>query len=591
MESRANRRAVTSPTIAMVLIGVLTLAGVILPAGPKVLAADDTATTQKADPITPRDLKRAEKVFGLLFSDPERELMLDGLNAQLDDYQAIRTLPVSNDIAPAIQFNPVPPGVTIERSAGKSVRSRIKAPPVPDDLEQLAFLPVTHLAELIRTRAVTSVDLTRMYIRRIRRLDPHLRAVITLTEALALSQAGRADREIAAGDYKGPLHGIPWGAKDLLSTRGIPTTWGATPFKDQVIDEDATVVRRLEQAGAVLVAKLSLGALAWGDVWFDGRTNNPWNLEQGSSGSSAGPASATAAGLVGFTIGSETWGSIVSPSTRCGTTGLRPTFGRVSRHGAMALSWTMDKLGPICRSVEDCALVLEAIYGPDGKDATVIDAPFHWNAELDIRTLRVGYVKALFETELGEDEDAEMRANDLRSLEELRDLGIELIPIELPDLPIDALGLILSAEAGAAFNDLTLSGRDDLLVRQVEFAWPNVLRQARLIPAVEYIQANRIRSMVMSRMAEIMREIDVYVAPSFGGNDLLMTNLTGHPSVVLPNGFREDGTPTSIVFTGRLFGEEKLLAMAKAYQDSTSYHLKHPPLDEMIAKMESKDQE
>jgi Asp-tRNA(Asn)/Glu-tRNA(Gln) amidotransferase A subunit family amidase len=351
-----------------------------------------------------------------------------------------------------------------------------------------------------------------------------------------------------------------------------------------MIDEDATVVQRLEEAGAVLVAKLTLGALAWGDVWFGGRTNNPWNLEQGSSGSSAGPAAATAAGLVGFSIGSETWGSIVSPATRCGATGLRPTFGRVSRHGAMALSWTMDKLGPICRSVEDCALVLEAIYGPDGKDATVVEAPFHWNAELDIRTLRVGYVKSLFEEELAEDDDAEMRANDLATLDALRDLGIALIPIELPNLPVDALSLILSAEAAAAFDELTRSGQDDLLVRQIEDAWPNVLRQARFIPAVEYIQANRIRTLVMSRMAEILREIDVYVAPSFGGNNLLLTNLTGHPSVVLPNGFREDGTPTSISFMGRLFGEDKLLALAKVYQDATSFHLKHPPIDEMIAK-------
>ena len=583
---------------AVLLAVALALAGPAVSAGTAVLAADvaaaadtpagDGAALEEADPITRRVLKRAETVFGLQFTDPERELMLDGLNEQLQSYQAIRTFSLANGIAPAIRFDPIPPGGRVDATAGESVRSRITAPPVPADLEAIAFLPVTHLAELIRTRAVTSVELTRMYLDRIRRLDPHLKAVVTLTEDLALKQAARADREIAAGRYRGPLHGIPWGAKDLLSTRGIPTTWGAMPFKGQMIDEDATVVQRLEEAGAVLVAKLTLGALAWGDVWFGGRTNNPWNLEQGSSGSSAGPASATAAGLVGFSIGSETWGSIISPSTRCGTTGLRPTFGRVSRHGAMALSWTMDKLGPICRSVEDCALVFEAIHGPDGKDATVIETPFRWNADLDIRTLRVGYVKSLFEAAPGEDDDAEMRANDLRTLEALRGLGIELVPIELPDLPIDALSLILSAEAAAAFNDLTLSGRDDLLVRQIEDAWPNVLRQARLIPAVEYIQANRIRTVVMSRMAEILRDIDVYVAPAFGGSNLLLTNLTGHPSVVLPNGFREDGTPTSITFMGRLFGEDKLLALAKAYQDATEFHLKHPPLDEMIAESAAK---
>ncbi|MFQ5876408.1 MAG: amidase [Acidobacteriota bacterium] len=577
-------------------------------------------STDVAGPITRRILMRAEKVVGLAFTDREREQMLDGLNELLEDYEAIRKTPLASSVPPAVQFNPAPPGLTIEGGARMSARNpRIETraaasargeseprpareestpagvkpptggmkprprettpPPVPADLDDLAFLPVTRLAALIKSRRITSVELTRMYLDRLKRLDPQLKCVITLTEELALEQAARADREIASGKYRGPLHGIPWGAKDLLSTRGIRTTWGAMPYKDQVPDEDATVVKRLEEAGAVLVAKLSLGALAWGDVWFGGRTNNPWNLEQGSSGSSAGPAAATAAGLVGFSIGSETWGSIVSPATRCGVTGLRPTYGRVSRHGAMALSWTMDKLGPMCRTVEDCALVLEAIYGPDGKDATVVDAPFAWDADLDATSLRVGYVRSLFEAPLEEGEDEEMRAHDLATLETLRGLGIEPIPIELPDLPVDALGLILTAEAGAAFDDLTRSGRDDLLVRQIENAWPNVLRQSRMIPAVEYIQANRIRTLVMRRMSEIMKEIDVYVAPSFGGNNLLLTNLTGHPAVVLPNGFRKDGTPTSITFVGRLFGEAKLLALAMAYQDATTFHLKHPSLE------------
>ncbi len=540
------------------------------------------AASETVAPITRRVLMRAEKVAGLMFTDDERELMLDGLNEQLKSYAAIRATPVPNGVPPAIRFDPIPGGLPRGSGEGVSAPSKVTAPPVPADLEDLAFLPVTQLAALLRTRAISSVELTRMYLGRLKRLDPHLKAVVTLTEDLALKQAARADREIAAGRYRGPLHGIPWGAKDLLSTRGIPTTWGATPFKEQMIDEDATVVTRLEEAGAVLVAKLTLGALAWGDVWFGGRTNNPWNLEQGASGSSAGPASATAAGLVGFSIGSETWGSIVSPGTRCGVTGLRPTFGRVSRHGAMALSWTMDKLGPLCRTVEDCALVFEAIHGPDGKDATVVEAPYAWNAGLDVKSLRIGYVKSLFEAPLGEDDDAEMRAHDLATLDALRDLGIELVPIELPDLPIDALGLILSAEAAAAFDDLTRSGQDDLLVRQIEDAWPNVLRQARMIPAVEYIQANRIRTLVMRRMAEILEEIDVYVAPSFGGSNLLLTNLTGHPAVVLPNGFRKDGTPTSITFTGKLFGEADLLAVARAYQDATPFHQRRPPIEEQI---------
>ncbi len=354
------------------------------------------------------------------------------------------------------------------------------------------------------------------------------------------------------------------------------TTWGAMPYKDRVIEEDATVVERLEEAGAVLVAKLTLGALAWGDVWYGGKTRNPWNYEQGSSGSSAGPASATAAGLVGFAIGSETWGSIVSPATRCGVTGLRPTFGRVSRHGAMALSWSMDKLGPICRSVEDCALVLDAIYGPDGKDLSVVDVPFTWNADLDVKRLRIAYVKSAFEREREEQE--EWKSFDETMLDVLKSMGLDLVPMELPDMPISALSFILSAEAGAAFDELTRSNRDDELVRQIENAWPNVFRQSRFIPAVEYINANRVRTQAMQAMSEIMEDIDVYVTPSFGGGNLLLTNLTGHPCVVLPNGFRSDGTPTSITFMGTLFGEAETLAVAKAYQDATDFHLKHPTL-------------
>jgi len=338
---------------------------------------------------------------------------------------------------------------------------------------------------------------------------------------------------------------------------------------------DATVVKRLEEAGAVLVAKLTMGALAWGDVWYGGKTKNPWNLEQGSSGSSAGPASATAAGLVGFSIGTETWGSIVSPATRCGVTGLRPTYGRVSRYGAMALSWSMDKIGPMCRSVEDCALVFDAIYGLDEKDGTLVDMPFNWDIGLDIKKLRIGYVKNLFDEER---ENKEWQNFDYATIEKLGTVGINLIPIELPDSPISALSFILGAEAAAAFDELTRSNKDDLLVRQIKNAWPNVFRQARMIPAVEYIQANRARTLVMEAMAELMSKIDVYAVPSYGGNNLLMTNLTGHPAVVLPNGFTEKGTPTSITFMGNLFSEAETLAVAKAFQDATDFHLKHPVL-------------
>ena len=526
--------------------------------------------------ITKDMLDEAEQVAGLEFTDEERDLMLEGLNEQLADYQELRKVELPNGVPPALYFRPVPPGRSLDRLARPTRRSRVRVASVPKDLDELAFFPVAQLSELVRTRRVSSERLTRMYLERLKRYGPKLECVVTLTEDLALRQARRADREIAAGNYRGPLHGIPWGAKDLLAVEGYPTTWGAMPYKDQVIDESAAVVERLNEAGAVLVAKLTLGALAWGDVWFGGMTRNPWNYEQGSSGSSAGSAAATAAGLVGFTIGSETWGSIVSPCTRTGSTGLRPTFGRVSRHGAMALSWSMDKLGPICRSVEDCALVFDAIYGPDGRDLTVVDVPFGWDAELDITALRVGYVKSAFEAEREEQE--EWKAFDQETLAVLQGLGVELIPIELPDLPIASLSFILSAEAGAAFDELTRSGRDDLLVRQIENAWPNVFRQSRLIPAVEYINANRARTLAMQRMWEIMQDIDVYVSPSFGGNNLLLTNLTGHPCVVLPNGFRSDGTPTSITFMGDLFGEAETLALAKAYQDASDFHLKHPTL-------------
>jgi Asp-tRNA(Asn)/Glu-tRNA(Gln) amidotransferase A subunit family amidase len=417
-----------------------------------------------------------------------------------------------------------------------------------------------------------------MYLERLKRLDPSLLAVVTLTEERALREAERADQEIAAGRYRGPLHGIPWGAKDLLAAKGYRTTWGSVPFKDQVIDQDATAVERLVDAGAVLVAKLSLGELARGDVWFGGMTRNPWNLEQGSSGSSAGPAAATVAGGVGFALGSETLGSIVSPSTRTGATGLRPTFGRVSRHGAMTLCWSLDKIGPICRSVEDCALVLAAIQGPDCKDATVVDMPYSWDPRRDVRKLRIGYAKSLFEEKPAEGQE-EWHALDLAALEALRQLGIELRPIELPrELPISALRVILGAESAAAFDELTRGGKDDQLVRQVEGAWPNSFRQGQTIPAVAYIQANRVRTLLMREMDRLFADLDVYLAPTYGGDNLLLTNLTGHPQVTLPNGFRKDGTPTSLTFTGRLFGEAELLAVAKAYQDATGFHLRVPEL-------------
>ncbi len=526
--------------------------------------------------ITKEILQHAEQIAGLEFTDDERELMLDGLNDYLESYEKIRSVTIDNSVAPALQFNPILPGMNFETKIKSFKMSKQTIPQVPANLEELAFLPITQLSQMIKARKITSVALTKMYLERLKRYDPKLQCVITLTEELALNQAAQADKWIAAGKYRGPLHGIPWGAKDLFATRGYKTTWGAMPHKDQMLDYNATVVERLQEAGSVLIAKLTMGALAWGDVWYGGKTKNPWNLEQGSSGSSAGPAAATVAGLVGFSIGTETLGSIVSPCTRCGVTGLRPTFGRVSRHGAMALSWSMDKVGPICRTVEDCALVFDAIYGPDGKDLTVVDLPFNWDPGLNFKKLRVGYFKSAFEADR---KNNQAKANDATVLDTLRSLDLDLIPIELPDYPIGAMHFILNAEAAAAFEVLTRTNQDDLLVRQIKNAWPNVFRQARMIPAVEYIQANRLRTIVMQAMAKLVSKIDVFVTPSYGGNVLLLTNLTGHPAVVVPNGFTEEGTPTSISFIGNLYGEAEALLIAKAYQDATDFHLKHPVLD------------
>src|SRR5690348_309655 len=520
--------------------------------------------------ITVETIASAEEVAGLHFDPEERELMLDGLKQQEQRIEALHKIHLDNSVGPAIKFDPLPPGKTVKPAAHRRVvRSKVTARAVPADLEDLAFLPVTELSELVRRHRVTSTQLTQMYLARLKKYDPVLHCVISVTEDRALKQAAVADAEIKRGRYRGPLHGIPWGAKDLLAVRGYKTTWGAGPFKDQVIDTDATVVQRLDEAGAVLVAKLTLGELAQGDIWFGATTRNPWKVDQGSSGSSAGPASATAAGLVGFSIGSETLGSISSPSTRCGTTGLRPTFGRVPRTGAMALSWTMDKLGPICRSVEDCALVLDAIRGSDGRDPTAVDAAFPYDARMTPASLRIGYIKSAFEA------DHPTKQFDDAALDALRTIGATLVPIELPDHPWSAMTIVLRAEGAAAFDELTRSGRDKQMAQQGADAWPNTFRVARFIPAVEYVNANRARTLAMRAMEQTFHDVDVVVTPTFGAQ-LVATNLTGHPAVIVPNGFRDDGTPVSLTFLGRLFGEAPVLALARAYQNHTGFHLRHP---------------
>jgi len=518
-------------------------------------------------PLTVEDIAAWERVVGLEFNDEERALMRNRVAGQRKALAAAREVPLSNSVAPALIFSPLPAGFAIPTGLSEFHWSAPENVRKPAKREDLAFYSVAQLGALIRSRLLTSVELTRFCLELLQRLGPTLECVVTLTEELALAQAEQADAELAAGKYRGPLHGIPYGAKDLLATKGIKTTWGSAIFKEQVIDEDAVVITRLREAGAVLCAKLTLGELAYGDVWFGGMTRNPWNLKEGSSGSSAGSAAATSAGLLPFAIGSETWGSIISPARQCGVTGLRPTFGRVSRSGAMALSWSMDKLGPMARSVEDCALVFNAIVGPDGRDPSVIPAPFRFAPLTNLTGLKIGHLMSVEKTAGG----AEMLAK-------LRELGAELRPIELPRYPMNALMLILTVEAAAAFEEITRDGRDDQMVRQAENAWPNQFRAARAIPAVEYVLANRIRALLIQDMARLMESIDLYVAPIEDGYNSLANNLTGHPCVVLPNGFKEDGSPTSITLIGRLFEEGTLLAAADLFQRQTAFHRKHPKM-------------
>lgn len=528
---------------------------------------------KSVEQITSRAVTFTEALIGLHFSEAERDSMLDELNTARSGFNKFRQIQLDNSTPPAILFNPLPVDFSFPQQNGQFELSDYSSVTLPQNRADLAFFTIGQLGHLLRTRQITSEELTQLFLDRLKKYGPRLECVITLTEELALEQARAADQEIAQGKYRGPLHGVPYGIKDLFSTKKYKTTWGATPFKDQLIDEDATVVKKLREAGAVLVAKLTMGEIAWGDVWYGGKTRNPWNLNQGSSGSSAGSAASVAAGLVPFAIGTETWGSIVSPATVCGVTGLRPSYGRVSRCGAMALSWSMDKIGPICRNAEDAAIVFNAIIGADGVDQTVYDVPFSFTPQIDFSKLRIGYLKKDFDSKY------DFKKQDSLALLKMQELSANLIPLELPDLPVMDLSLILSAEAAAAFDLLTRSGQDDQLVRQIKNAWPNVLRAARFLPAVEYINANRLRQLLINQMQQRLKDVDIYLAPSWQGDNLLLTNLTGHPCVVVPNGFSEKGTPTSITFIGRLFEEGKLLAAAKKYQDATEFHLKHPRLE------------
>jgi len=509
----------------------------------------------------------------LQFDSVEQVMIASGMAKLLDAYRGIRAYALPNSTPPAIQFNPLPYGFQLPPPTPEIAWEIPKGISRPSREADLAFMSIPELASLIRSGEISCLALTEFFLNRLKKYDPQLHCVVSLTEAYAIERAKKMDAELAAGKDRGILHGIPFGAKDLFAFPGYPTTWGAEAYKEQMLDETAGIIKKLEEAGAILVAKTTLGALAMGDVWFADTTRNPWNLEEGSSGSSAGSASATAAGLLPFAIGTETLGSIVSPSTRCGTTGLRPTYGRVSRSGAMALSWSMDKVGPICRSATDCAIVFDAIRGLDPADKTLFDAGFTYPGEVDLSSLRIGYFKSAFDEEYG------VSKFDIQTLRILKKLGAELIPVELEnnDLPYYAMSIILEAEAAAAFDELTRSDRDSLLVRQHRYAWPNKFRTARYITAVEYIQANRIRHDLIEDYNQRFRDFDVVVTPSFqGGSQLLATNLTGHPVVVLPNGFKDSGSPTSISFLGNLFDEGTILAVAAAYQEATSFNKKRP---------------
>ncbi len=526
----------------------------------------------KPSGVTVEMVKNAEWVAGLTLTDDERKAVAGALTRTVAGYAKVRKVELAYGVQPAVQFSPMSVPELIASKAyehwGKPT-VKVDAPKLdikkPESNDDLAFLGVAKLANLVRTKQVSSVELTKLALERLKKYDPALLCVVSLTEELAMKQAKQADEEIAAGKYRGPLHGLPWGAKDLIAYPGYKTTWGAEHYKDQTYPTKAAVAIKLEAAGAVLVAKLTLGALALGDVWYGGMTRNPWNVKQGSSGSSAGSACSVAAGLVPFAIGSETLGSIVSPATRCGVTGLRPTFGRISRAGCMTLSWSMDKLGPLTRSVEDAAIVFGAIHGTDVDDPASITMPFQWPTTRKLSELRLGYVEGRKTVE----ERAELKV--------LKELGVKLVPIELPSkLPVDALRIILDAECAAAFDDITRQGVNEGIGR----FWGTTFRVGQFVTAVEYIRANRIRTLLMQEMAKVMKQVDCYV----GGNDLLITNLTGHPSVCLPNGFTKTGdieVPTAITFTGQLYGETELLAVAQAYQVATGHHLKRPPMDKV----------
>ena len=532
-----------------------------------------SSTAQQNDSITKNDLIIAGKLIGFSFTEQERDSMLRDVRENNLEYIKMRNIPLSNQVPMSLWQSPLLPGMKFEQIQ-KPINWNIPANVVlPANKNELAFYSLLQLASLIKNKKITSLELTTFFIERIKKYGDSLQCVITITEDIAMQQAKAADAEIAKGKYRGPLHGIPYGLKDLFSVKGTKTTWGAAPFKNQEVDEDSYVYTKLKEAGAVLVAKFTLGSLAMGDWWYGGRTKNPWNLKVGSSGSSAGSASATVAGLVPFAIGTETYGSIVSPSHTCGATGLRPTFGSVSRTGAMALSWSLDKVGPICRSAEDAAVVFNYIKGTDGKDGCAVNMPFNYSTKTEIKKLRIGYTKNYF------DKIKDTSANEWKVLRAFEQLGVQLIPVIFPDSTIynfDMIGITIAAESAAAFDELTRTDLDDMLTRQNKNDWPNYFRGARFIPAVEYVNAQRHRYLLMQKMQAFFKTVDIVITPTFGGSQMAITNLTGYPALCMPTGFNQRGLPTSITLLGNLYAEAVLLNVGKALQKVTTWEEVHP---------------
>jgi Asp-tRNA(Asn)/Glu-tRNA(Gln) amidotransferase A subunit family amidase len=523
---------------------------------------------QSAGKITRKQVIAAQNLIGISFDHKAIDTMLEYLTSNRKGYESMRNHFLDNSVSPALIFDPIPTDYQLTKNEGLNTWKINESATLPLDLDELAFYPILDLAGLIKTGKISAEALTRLYLNRIKKYDGKLLSFVTVTEELALKQAQKADEELAKGIYRGPLHGIPYGLKDLAAVPRYPTTWGAAPYKDQILDQTATVVRKLEEAGAVLLGKTVSGSLARGDVWFGGKTKNPWDLEQGATGSSAGSGAATAAGLVAFSIGTETLGSIVAPSTRTGSTGLRPTYGAVSKHGFMVLSWSMDKVGPICRSAVDCALVFDFIRGIDPLDRSTKEAGFRPLTDQDPSQMKIAYFKELFEKD-----STSTGQNNKRTLEEFAQMGIQLIPVTMPsNFPFEAFDIILRAESGAFFDELLRSGGVDRLEEQHEGSRANSLRQSRFIPAVEYLQANRHRSLLIEAFHQLIKEYDLILSPTYGSNQLLLTNLTGHPALSLPNGFDDKGRPTSVTLVGNYYGEDQLISLAHAYQKNYRYH-------------------